>query len=76
MNNDETDKIAYTQALYLCDRFGGRLCSQNEIEGECAANNECGFNHKMVWISNPGQHYFFLYKKFAKTERFFENKCF
>ena len=62
LNNDETDKIDLTQALYLCDRFGGRLCSQNEIEGNCATDNECGFNNKMVWILNPGKHYFFHLK--------------
>jgi hypothetical protein len=38
-------------AVVLCKNTGGRLCSRDELEMNCAANSECKMNSKMVWSS-------------------------
>jgi len=57
--NSEVPKCYRTDwntAAQICNDFGGRLCSKEELESPnfCSANGGCGFNFQMVWSSTVG----------------------
>jgi len=37
----------------FCTAIGGRLCSKEELESDCAKNSGCSMNTKMVWSNTP-----------------------
>jgi len=48
----------WAKAIWYCDKAGGRLCTKNELENGCAANNGssgCGFDSYMIWSSTTGE---------------------
>jgi len=41
----------WDSAVGICELAGGRLCTREEIEMNCAANGGCRYNYYMVWSS-------------------------
>merc|ERR1719320_2007915 len=41
----------WDSASELCSTAGGRLCTREELESNCARGGGCGLNTKMVWSS-------------------------
>jgi len=44
----------WESAFDLCSSAGGRLCSKEELELNCAKGSGCSMDYKMVWSSNIG----------------------
>jgi len=61
-------------AYELCDSAGGRLCSREELEWNCAKNTGCLMNTKMVWSSDTGFEKYYIVKG-ATGRKCTENSC-
>jgi len=42
---------SWESAVGLCSSLGGRLCTKDELEADCAADSGCNLNLYMVWSS-------------------------
>jgi len=50
------DSVCYAsknffEAACICGKLDGRLCTKEEIEGNCSQGTGCGFDHQVVWTS-------------------------
>jgi hypothetical protein len=47
--------LDWHQANEFCEEFaeGSRLCTQEELESNCAKSTECGFDGRLIWSSTP-----------------------
>jgi len=52
----------WESANHLCDSAGGRLCTKQELESDCARSTECSMNSKMVWSSDSGFEKYYIVK--------------
>ncbi len=41
-----------SSANNICAAVGARLCTQSELEGDCAAGTGCEFDHEFAWTSD------------------------
>jgi hypothetical protein len=44
----------YTEAVDICEAAGARLCTDTELESNCARGTGCGFDNDLVWSSKVG----------------------
>merc|ERR1719469_1133528 len=42
----------YFFALNVCTQASARLCTKEELVGECTMDTECGADNKLVWSSS------------------------
>ena len=55
--NDECPlNVTYSEAFGFCESQGGRLCTGNELSGDCAAGTGCELDHSMIWSSSASFH--------------------
>ena len=45
------ERVTYASANDICASQGARLCSQSELERDCAAGSGCELDHHMIWSS-------------------------
>jgi len=50
-SKDQCLTMNYDDAVDYCEDLGGRLCTREELENECASYTGCGFDHFHVWSS-------------------------
>ena len=41
----------WSEAYYICDGVGARLCTQQELEDGTASSTGCGLNNDLIWSS-------------------------
>jgi len=44
-------QVTFDEAEEICEDAGARLCTENELERDCAVGG-CGFDQKMIWAGN------------------------
>jgi len=54
------DRVCYVEKTFemasaICSNYGGRLCTKNELEADCAADTGCEMNRDLIWSSSPGR---------------------
>ena len=50
------------EAAELCADSGGRLCTKEELEQNCAQSSDCEFDSKLVWSNTTGGKSIFILK--------------
>ncbi|CAJ1945920.1 unnamed protein product [Cylindrotheca closterium] len=48
------NSVTHHEAVDLCTGLGARLCTQAELDGDCARGSGCGHDGRWVWTSDPG----------------------
>ena len=61
----ECKELNWQEANTFCTSQGGRLCSKEELEANCAAGTGCSFDYRLVWSSTCK---FIRYMKVFKQE--------
>merc|ERR1739836_17057 len=51
MNNVCYEAKNFLEAECICGKHDARLCTREEIEGNCAKGTGCGFDRQVVWTS-------------------------
>ena len=46
---DRCPRGTFDEAVSFCARYGGRVCSSEELRNNCAALSGCGFDKVLVW---------------------------
>jgi len=64
----------WESANHLCDSAGGRLCTKQELESNCAKGSGCSMNSKMVWSSDSGFEKYYIVKG-ASSSTCSDNNC-
>jgi len=64
----------WESANHLCDSAGGRLCTKQELESNCAKGTGCSMNSKMVWSSDSGFEKYYIVKG-ASSSTCSDNNC-
>merc|ERR1712019_327253 len=44
----------FLEAECICEKYGGRLCTKEEIDRDCSARTGCRLDKELVWTSTPG----------------------
>jgi len=75
MSQIETCAVTnWESANHLCDSAGGRLCTKQELESNCAKGTGCSMNSKMVWSSDSGFEKYYIVKG-ASSSGCSDNNC-
>lgn len=45
------ERVTFASAIDICTSQGARLCTQSELERDCAAGSGCELDHHMIWSS-------------------------
>ena len=43
--------VTYSEGKQICEDAGGRLCTIEEIDSDCARGTGCNYDHQMVWTA-------------------------